>query len=93
VAWLDGDLHLRVVEISQNRWLVSIGTALYHHVHRVLRAGPEPREPHPWREHIPLVDAIAAGDRETATEVARLHAEAATREVLRPGSEDQRPEA
>jgi DNA-binding GntR family transcriptional regulator len=91
VAWLDGDLHLRVLEISRSRWLASIGTALYHHVHRALRAGPAPREPHSWREHVPLVDAIAAGDRETATEVARLHAEAATREALDP--QRQRPEA
>jgi DNA-binding GntR family transcriptional regulator len=91
VAWLDGDLHLRVLEISQNPWLTSIGTALYHHVHRALRAGPAPREPHSWREHVPLVDAIAAGDRATATEVARLHAQAATREAL--DSQGQRPEA
>jgi DNA-binding GntR family transcriptional regulator len=96
VAWLDGDLHLRVVEISRNRWLISIATALYHHCHRATRSGPGPREPHSWREHVPLVDAIAAGDREAATEVARRHAEEATRKALRldtPSPDGHRPDA
>jgi DNA-binding GntR family transcriptional regulator len=96
VAWLDGDLHLRIVEIGRNRWLTAIATALYHHVHRALRGGPVPREPHSWREHVPLVEAIAAGDCEAATDVARRHAEDATREALRlgiPRHDGQRPQA
>ena len=86
LAWLDGDLHLRVVEISRNRWLTSVATAMYHHVHRALNSGRGRCEPHSWREHLPLIEAIASGDCAAATEVARRHAEAATREAIRCGA-------
>ena len=86
LAWLDGTLHLRVVEISRNRWLTSVATAMYHHVHRALNSGRGRCEPHSWREHLPLIEAIASGDCAAATEVARRHAEAATREAIRCGA-------
>ena len=86
LAWLDGELHLRVVEISRNRWLTSVATAMYHHVHRALHSGRGRCEPHSWREHLPLIEAIASGDCAAATEVARRHAEAATREAIRCGA-------
>jgi DNA-binding GntR family transcriptional regulator len=77
VAELNSALHLAVIEISGNRWLVSISAAMYHHVHWVFRVGAPRRAPHSWVEHIRLIDAIAAGDRPAAIEAARRHVAAA----------------
>ena len=77
VAELNSALHLAVIEISGNRWLVSISAAMYHHVHWVFRVGAPRRAPHSWVEHIRLIDAIAAGDRPAAIEAARQHVAAA----------------
>ncbi|GAA1876677.1 GntR family transcriptional regulator [Lapillicoccus jejuensis] len=79
VAQLNTDLHLAVVRLSGNRWLTSVVTPLYLHVQWVFRLGAEVRAPHSWREHIRLVDAIAAGDPDGAAEAARAHVEAAAR--------------
>ncbi|WP_020386194.1 GntR family transcriptional regulator [Kribbella catacumbae] len=84
VAELNSALHLAVTEISGNRWLASLSAAMYHHVHWVFRLGAAQRAPHSWKEHIRVVDAIAAGDRAAATAAAREHVEAAADAALKP---------
>ncbi len=84
VAQLNTDLHLAVVRLSGNRWLTTVVTPLYLHVQWVFRLGAEVRAPHSWREHIRLVDAIAAGDADGAEEAARSHVEAAARAAVEP---------
>jgi DNA-binding GntR family transcriptional regulator len=88
VAELNSAFHRTVIEISGNRWLLSISAAMYHHVHWVFRVGAAQRAPHSWEEHIRLVDAIAAADPKAATTAAREHVEAAAKAAL-----DQRPTA
>ncbi|NUR94355.1 MAG: GntR family transcriptional regulator [Kribbellaceae bacterium] len=82
VAELNSDFHRAVIEISGNRWLLSMSAAMYHHVHWVFRAGAAQRAPHSSEEHVRLADAIEAGDQEAATEAARLHVEAAAKAAL-----------
>jgi DNA-binding GntR family transcriptional regulator len=82
VAELNSAFHRAVIEVSGNRWLHSISTAMYHHVHWVFRVGAAQRAPHSSEEHVRLVEAIAAGDPETATTAARLHVEAAAKAAL-----------
>ena len=82
VAELNSDFHRAVIEISANRWLLSMSAAMYHHVHWVFRAGAAQRAPHSSEEHVRLADAIEAGDPEAATEAARLHVEAAAKAAL-----------
>lgn len=77
VAELNSDLHMRVIAVSGNRWLTSIASSLYLHVHWVFRVGAEHRAPHSWQEHIRLVDAIAMGDPDEAEAAAGAHVEAA----------------
>jgi DNA-binding GntR family transcriptional regulator len=84
VAELNSELHLAVIEISGNRWLASLSSAMYHHVHWVFRVGAAQRAPHSWEEHIRVVDAIAAGDRAAAAKAARQHVEAAAAAALDP---------
>lgn len=84
VAELNSALHLAVIEISGNRWLASLSAAMYHHVHWVFRLGAAQRAPHSWKEHIRVVDAIAAGDRAAASAAARDHVEAAAAAALKP---------
>jgi DNA-binding GntR family transcriptional regulator len=84
VAELNSEFHRAVIEVSGNRWLHSISNAMYHHVHWVFRVGAAQRAPHSSEEHVRLVDAIEAGDAETATTAARLHVEAAAQAALRP---------
>ncbi|WP_344212728.1 GntR family transcriptional regulator [Kribbella sancticallisti] len=82
VAELNSALHLAVIDISGNRWLASLSAAMYQHVHWVFRVGAAQRAPHSWKEHIRVVDAIAAGDRAAATQAARQHVEAAASAAL-----------
>jgi len=82
VAELNSALHSAVIEISGNRWLASLSAAMYHHVHWVFRVGAPQRAPHSWEEHIRVVDAIAAGDRDAAEAAARAHIEAAASAAL-----------
>jgi DNA-binding GntR family transcriptional regulator len=84
VAELNSALHLAVIEISGNRWLASLSSAMYHHVHWVFRVGAAQRAPHSWEEHIRVVDAIAAGDRAAAAKAAREPVEAAAAAALDP---------
>ena len=84
VAELNSAFHVAVIEISGNRWLASMSSAMYHHVHWVFRVGAAKRAPHSWSEHIRLVDAIAAGDRPAAVDAARQHVEAAAAAALEP---------
>jgi len=83
VAELNSALHLTVIEISGNRWLASLSAAMYHHVHWVFRLGAAQRAPHSWKEHIRVVDAIAAGDADAASAAAREHVEAAAAAALK----------
>lgn len=82
VAELNSEFHRTVIELSGNRWLVSMSAALYHHVHWVFRAGAAQRAPHSSEEHVRLVDAIEARDPAAAVEAARLHVEAAANAAL-----------
>jgi DNA-binding GntR family transcriptional regulator len=82
VAELNSELHVAVIDISGNRWLASLSSAMYHHVHWVFRVGAAQRAPHSWEEHIRLVDAIAAGDAEAAVAAASAHIEAAATAAL-----------
>lgn len=82
VAELNGDLHMRVIATSGNRWLSSISSSLYLHVHWVFRIGAAHRAPHSWQEHIRLVDAIEAGDPDEAEAAARAHVDAAAHAAL-----------
>jgi DNA-binding GntR family transcriptional regulator len=84
VAELNSALHVAVIEISGNRWLASLSSAMYHHVHWVFRVGAAQRAPHSWEEHIRVVDAIASGDRSAASKAARQHVEAAAAAALDP---------
>ncbi|MBM6399984.1 GntR family transcriptional regulator [Phycicoccus sonneratiae] len=77
VAELNSALHMRVIDITGNRWMRSISQSLYLHVHWVFKRGAAQRAPHSWEEHIRLVDAIAAGDPDAAEAVAREHVDAA----------------
>jgi DNA-binding GntR family transcriptional regulator len=88
VAELNSAFHRAVIEVSGNRWLLSISAAMYHHVHWVFRVGAAQRAPHSWEEHIRLVEAIEARDPAAATTAAREHVEAAARAAL-----TQRPTA
>ncbi len=91
VAELNSAFHRAVIDVSGNRWLLSMSAAMYHHVHWVFRVGAAQRAPHSWEEHIRLTDAIAAGDRTAATAAARLHVEAAASAAL--NGKTQRPTA
>ncbi len=77
VAQLNNDFHMRVIAISGNRWLGSISSALYLHVHWIFRLGAADRAPHSWVEHIRIVAAIEAGDTDRAEAEARAHLHAA----------------
>ncbi|GLZ40277.1 GntR family transcriptional regulator [Actinokineospora sp. NBRC 105648] len=78
VAELNTLLHTRVIDISGNKWLSSIATALYLQVQWVFRMGAPDRAPHSWVEHIRLVDAIEAGDPDAAEAAAKSHVDAAS---------------
>lgn len=82
VAELNSELHLRVIEISGNRWLLSMTSALYLQVHWVFRIGAAQRAPHSWIEHIRLVDAIETGDGAEAEAAAAAHVNAASAAAL-----------
>lgn len=82
VAELNSALHLAVIAISGNRWLTSIASSMYLHVHWVFRLGAAHRAPHSWEEHIRLIDAIAAGDADEAEAAARDHVEAAAQAAM-----------
>lgn len=77
VAQLNNDFHMRVIAITGNRWLLTISSALYLHVHWIFRLGAAGRAPHSWVEHIRTVDAIEAGDPDRAEAEARAHLHAA----------------
>ena len=82
VAELNSAFHRAVIDVSGNRWLLSISAAMYYHVHWVFRVGAAQRAPHSWEEHIRLVDAIEARDPAAASAAAREHVEAAARAAM-----------
>ena len=82
ISGLNSALHLRVIEISGNRWLSSLATALYLHVQWVFRLGVAERAPHSWMEHIALVEAIGTGDPDEAEAAALAHVSAASSAAL-----------
>jgi DNA-binding GntR family transcriptional regulator len=77
VAQLNNALHRTCIDITGNRWLTTVSTALYLHVHWVFRIGAAQRAPHSWVEHIRIVDAIEAQDPDAAEAAARDHVRAA----------------
>jgi DNA-binding GntR family transcriptional regulator len=82
VAELNSRLHMRVIEISGNRWLSQLSAAIYLHVHWIFRVSASHRAPHSWGEHIRLVDAIADGDADEAEAAALAHVGAAASAAL-----------
>jgi DNA-binding GntR family transcriptional regulator len=82
VAVLNSAFHQRVIDISGNVWLTAITGALYRHVQWVFRLDAANRAPHSWKEHVRLVDAIAAHDAIGAERAAALHVDAATLAAL-----------
>ncbi len=78
VAELNNELHLYVIEIGNSKWLSSMGTALYLHVHWVFRLGAAQRAPLSLAEHIRLVDTIEAHDLVAAEAAALAHVLAAS---------------
>lgn len=77
VAQLNNDLHRMCIAITGNRWLMTMSSALYLHVHWVFRIGAADRAPHSWAEHIRIVDAIEAHDPDAAETAVRHHLRAA----------------
>ncbi|MEO7234399.1 MAG: GntR family transcriptional regulator [Lapillicoccus sp.] len=77
VAQLNNDLHRMCIAITGNRWLMTMSSALYLHVHWVFRIGAADRAPHSWAEHIRIVDAIEAHDPDAAEAAVRVHLQAA----------------
>jgi DNA-binding GntR family transcriptional regulator len=82
VAELNTELHQRVIAISGNRWLTSISSSMYLHVHWIFRAGASSRAPHSWQEHVRLVDAIESRDPAAAEAAAGAHVDAASEAAL-----------
>jgi DNA-binding GntR family transcriptional regulator len=77
VAELNSALHIRVFELSNNRWLLQFSVAMYRHVHWVFRLGAEARAAHSWQEHVLLVEALEAHDADAAELAAAEHVQAA----------------
>jgi DNA-binding GntR family transcriptional regulator len=77
VAELNTELHRAVVDMSGNRWLMQLSTAMYRHVHWVFRLGASSRAGHSWEEHVRLVEALEAHDPEAAEMAASDHVHAA----------------
>lgn len=77
VAELNSTFHMRVAELSGNRWLRTLSASIYLHVHWIFRLTAAHRAPHSWQEHIRLLDAIADGDGDAAEAAARAHVDAA----------------
>jgi DNA-binding GntR family transcriptional regulator len=69
------DLHNRILELSGNPYVQKYGHELHNHVQMARsRSGREPeRALHAYDEHCELVDAIAAGDPDTAADTMRRH--------------------
>ncbi len=82
VAELNSELHMRVIEVTGNRWLSQVSAAIYLHVHWIFRVSAAHRAPHSWGEHTRLVDAIARGDADAAEAAAITHVDAAARAAL-----------
>ena len=82
MAELNSRLHMRVIEISGNRWLTQLSAAIYLHVHWIFRVSASHRAPHSWGEHTRLVDAIAEGDADSAEAAALAHVAAAATAAL-----------
>ena len=82
VAELNSALHMRVIDITGNRWLSTLSAAIYLHVHWIFRVSASYRAVHSWQEHIRLVDAIADGDPDEAEMAALAHVDAAAEAAL-----------
>lgn len=79
VAELNTRLHMEVVRIADNEWLTTFSHRMYMHVQWIFRVSADRRAPHSWREHIEIIDAIAAGDAERAERVGGQHVHAAAK--------------
>lgn len=82
VAELNSALHIRVIDIAGNRWLSTLSSAIYLHVHWIFRLSASYRAAHSWEEHIRLVDAIADADPAGAEMAALAHVAAAAEAAL-----------
>jgi DNA-binding GntR family transcriptional regulator len=86
VAELNSALHLRVCELSGNRWLEQFSLAMYRHVHWVFRLGASARAAHSWQEHVRLLEALEARDPEGAERAAADHVRAAQTAAIDHGA-------
>jgi DNA-binding GntR family transcriptional regulator len=85
VAEMNYALHMRVFELSNNRWLLQFSVAMYRHVHWVFRLGAEARAAHSWQEHVLLVEALEAHDADAAEFAAAEHVQAAAAAAIDEG--------
>lgn len=74
---LNSVFHQRIVELSGNRWLRSVGTSIYQHVQWVFRLGAVGRAPHSWVEHLQMIEALGTRDPKAARRAAERHVQAA----------------
>ncbi len=79
LAELNSRFHLRIAEISGNRWLGVFATSVHHHVQWVFRQGADRRATHSWTEHVRLLSALEARDPDAAERAAASHVDAARR--------------
>lgn len=86
VAELNTTLHIRVAELSDNRWLRQFSMAMYRHTRWVFRLGVAVRAAHSWQEHVRLVEALESRDPEAAERAAADHVDAARHAAVDEGA-------
>ena len=79
LANLNTEFHIKVVEMSDNPYLVGIASQTIKRAQWVYRQNAATRAPHSWSEHQGLIEAIESGDEELAEAEARTHVAAARR--------------
>lgn len=79
LAEFNSRFHLRIAELSGNRWLHTFATAVYNHVQWVFRQGASRRATHSWAEHVCVLEALEAHDPDAAERAASAHVHAARR--------------
>ncbi len=73
------EFHIRVMELAQNPFLLTIAVPTIKRAQWIHLPDLSQRAPHTWTEHTEMVRAIEAGDEEQAEAQAREHVETARR--------------
>lgn len=79
VADLNTEFHLLVMEMTGNRYLISIAAGMIQRAQWIYRQIASTRAAHSWSEHAGLIEAIGSGDEEAAEAEARSHVTSARR--------------